>query len=206
MTQLKRIARYLIGRPRCVQEFAHQKLQTKLKAVVDSDAAGDAVTRRSTTGVTLVMGQHLLRHGSNLQSVIGLSSAESEYYAMTKGAALGLGLQAALEEWGLVTKLELHSDSSAARAFASRRGLGKMRHVQTRYLWLQERVARGDVAVVRIHTDANMADILTKATTQVLMDRHLRALGYHFASGRSAVAKQLLGEVAAVKAGEAFAG
>ena len=155
--------------------------------------------------MTLMVGQHLLRHGSNLQSVIGLSSAESEYYAMTKGAALALGLHAALEEWGLSMKLELHSDSSAARAFASRRGLGKMRHVQTRYLWLQERVARGDVSVVRIHTDANMADILTKATTQVLLDRHLRTLGYRFVKGRSAVAKQLLGEVAAVTPGEAFA-
>jgi hypothetical protein len=205
MTQLKRIARYLIGRPRCVQEFAHQKLQTRLRAIVDSDAAGDAVTRRSTTGVTLMVGQHLLRHGSNLQSVIGLSSAESEYYAMTKGAALGLGLQAVFEEWGLAMKFELHSDSSAARAFASRRGLGKMRHVQTRYLWLQERVARGDITVVRVHTDANVADILTKAVTQVLLDRHLRTLGYRFATGRSKVAKQLLGGTDAVTHVQAWA-
>jgi hypothetical protein len=46
---------------------------------------------------------------------------------------------------------------------------------------------------------------LTKATTQVLMDRHLRSLGYHFASGRSAVAKQLLGGVVAVTPAEAWA-
>ena len=34
----------------------------------------------------------------------------------------------------------VESDSTSAKSFASRKGLGKQRHVQTRYLWIQDRV------------------------------------------------------------------
>ena len=47
---------------------------------MDSDWAGDTVTRRSTSGVNVRRGRHLLRHSSKVQNVSGLSSAQSEYY------------------------------------------------------------------------------------------------------------------------------
>ena len=107
---------------------------------VYSDWAGDTVTRRSTTGVIVRRGQQLLRHSSTVQNVIGLSSAESEYYALTKGGSSGLGLQSLFADWNLKLQLSLHTDSSSAKAIASRRGTGKStRHIQTRMLWLQER-------------------------------------------------------------------
>ena len=74
-------------------------------------------------------------HSSTLQTSIGLSSAEAEYYAMTKGAAYGLGIQSLFRDWKIDLEIELFCDSSSARSFAKRRGLGKQRHR------LQERVA-----------------------------------------------------------------
>ena len=41
--------------------------------------------RRSRSGVIVRRGLHLLKYISTVQNVIGLSSAESEYYALTKG-------------------------------------------------------------------------------------------------------------------------
>ena len=77
----------------------------------------------------------LLRH-----NVIGLSSAESEYDALTKGGCAGLGLQSSFADWNLSLRLSLHTDSSSARAVAARRGAGQStRHIQPRMLWLQER-------------------------------------------------------------------
>ena len=52
---------------------------------VDSDWAGDQAMRRSRSGVIVRRGLHLLKHISTVQNVIGLSGAESEYYALTKG-------------------------------------------------------------------------------------------------------------------------
>ena len=79
MMQLKRVARYLKGVPRKAQQYsAQEQSKAHLEVHVDSDWAGDTVTRRSTTGVVVRRGQHLLRHSSTVQNVIGLSSAESE--------------------------------------------------------------------------------------------------------------------------------
>ena len=46
-------------------------------------------------------GRHLLRHSSTVQNVIGLSGAESEYYALTKGGCTRLGLQSLCADWNL---------------------------------------------------------------------------------------------------------
>jgi len=124
-------------------------------------------------------GEHLLKHSSTLQSTVGLSSAEAEYYALTKGACHALGLEAQLADWRLdAGTLQVYSDSSSARAFSARRGLGKMRHIQTRYLWLQERVALGHLVVRKVRGDNNVANVLTKAMTVALRERYCTELGH----------------------------
>ena len=52
--------------------------------------------------------------------MIGLSGAESEYYALTKGGCSGLGLQSLFADWNLKLQLSLHTESSSAKAVASR--------------------------------------------------------------------------------------
>ena len=81
MTQLTRAAGYLKGVPRKTLQCTRAHLEVH----VDSDWTGDTVTCRSTSGVIVRRGRNLLRHSSTVQNVIGLSSAESEYYALTKG-------------------------------------------------------------------------------------------------------------------------
>ena len=79
-------------------------------------------------------------------------------------------------DWGIPLKVELASDSSAARGHVQRRGLGKMRHVQSRFLWIQERVAKGDLAIAAVPGPKNVADILTKSVGGALLRRMLAAL------------------------------
>ena len=94
MTQLKRVARYLKGLPRKTLQYPSQgPSRAHLEVHVDSDWAGDTGTRRSTSGVIVRRGLHLPRHSSTVQNEIGLSSAESEHNALTKGGCSGLGLQ-----------------------------------------------------------------------------------------------------------------
>ena len=94
MMQLKRVARYLKGVPRKALQYTVQEPnRAHLEVHLDSDWAADTVTRRSRSGVTVRRGRHLLRHRSTVQNVLGLGSAESEYYALTKGGCSGWGLQ-----------------------------------------------------------------------------------------------------------------
>ena len=159
-----------------------QKMPKRLDVLEDSDHAGCAVTRKSTTGLAVMFGRHCLKHLSNLQSTIALSSGESEYYALVKAAQVGLGMRALLEDLGIEVTLSIHSDSSAARGHVGRLGLGKMRHIQTRYLWVQERIRDGHFAVVCIKGKQNPADLLTKPLSGPERDKHLKRLGFEYGS------------------------
>jgi len=178
--RLKRLGRYLKRYPSLIREFKEQQLPGRIKVKVDTDHAGCAVTRKSTTGMFVQLGEHTVKHGSNLQTTVALSSGESEYYGLVKGGAAGLGLQSLLSDWGFDWEVELSSDSSAARGHVARRGLGKMRHIQTRYLWLQERVGEGHLKVKPIPGKINPADILTKSVSGTDLVRHLSVLGFVF--------------------------
>ena len=104
-----------------------------------------------------------MKHTSNLQGATGLNVSVCEYYALTNGAAHGLGLKAYMADLGFEMSLQIFSDSSAAKAFAPRPGWGRQRHVQTCYQCLQERVAAAHLSVRKVQTTQNPADILTKA-------------------------------------------
>lgn len=84
--------------------------------------------------------------------------------------------------WSLELKLEVLSDSSAARGFSHREGLGKMRHIQTRYLWVQERVHAGHLKVLPVKGTQNPADVLTKPVSGQLRKKHLERTGFVHAS------------------------
>ena len=193
MKDLKRLGRYLVGRPRVVNVYCPQRPTNVIKVHADSDHAGCLPTRRSTTGYTISIsiGTHCVKHGSNLQSTIALGSGESEFYALTRGAALGLSLKSLTADWGQIYDLIVLSDSSAARGTAARRGLGKLRHVQTRYLWDQERVANNDLAVKSVNTKQNLADLCTKPVSRETCDKHMRTLCQEFREGQASGAEAL---------------
>eukprot|EP00971_Amphidinium_carterae_P068556 1357411-Amphidinium_carterae.1 len=74
------------------------------------------------------------------------------------------GVGSHLADWKLPAEITLHTDSSSARAVTMWRGVGKnARHIQTRFFWLQERVAAKRLLVRKTHTNANPADVLSKA-------------------------------------------
>ena len=164
--------------PRKAQQYpAQEQSKAHLEVHVDSDWA-DTVMRRSTTKMIVRRGQHLLRHSSSVQNVFGLSSAESEYYALTKGGCSGLGLLSLFADWNLKLQLSLHADSSSANAIASRRGTGKStRHIQTRMLWLQERVAVKHLRVVKVASESNPADMLTNAFGRSKIEEFVAEIG-----------------------------
>eukprot|EP00972_Heterocapsa_arctica_P021435 3155411-Heterocapsa_arctica.AAC.1 len=55
----------------------------------------------------------------------------------------GQFLQHLLEEIGHSAPLRVHSDSSAARAIVAQRGVGRLKHLAVRELWLQDELRAG---------------------------------------------------------------
>ena len=114
----------------------------------------------------------VVKRTSNLQGAPCLNV--SEYYALNHGAAHALGLKTCMADLGFEMSLQIFSESSAARAFASRRGLGRQRHV---HLWLQERVAAAHLTEQKVKTTQNPADIFTKAASGETLERHRQMMG-----------------------------
>ena len=147
---LKRIVRYLLGHKCLAWTFVKQELQRCLVANVDSNYAGCSVTRKSTSGITIRLGTHLLRFYALTQSILALAVAESEFYAMTKGAAIILGFRSMGQDWGLTFKPQIKTDSSSAKGIVARRGASKLRHIETPFSWLQQVATRRQLEILKL--------------------------------------------------------
>ena len=78
---------------------------------------------------------------------------------------------------GVTTHERVWTDSNAAKAIASRRGHGKTRHVELRYLWLQDVTKSGRVKVRRIPGEQNVADHFTKEKAWGQIETLIRVVG-----------------------------
>ena len=137
------------------------------------------------------MGQHCLKTWSSTQATVALSSAEAELYALTKGAAQGLGMMALLHDFGLTVSVTVHTDASAAIGIVRRAGLGKLRHLNVRYLWVQDQVKRERLWLEKVAGADNPADLATKHLSADVMRKHLESLGVRAGGGRARSAPPL---------------
>ena len=152
----------------------------------DSDWAGELLSRKSTSGLVCMHGRHLITAKSNLQSVTSLSSCEAEFYAAVKALAHALFIRSVLVDWGYDgSEVALYTDSSSAKCFIERRGLGKNRHIQTKWLWIQERLAAEDFRLAKVNTKKNLADLMTKALAGHEIRKHLESMNVKVCNVRS---------------------
>ena len=176
--RMKKAVRFLIGRKRVVWDFGWQEEVDLVHVFADSDWAGDRIGRKSTSGGAIMLGRHCLRTWSSTQGAIALSSAEAEFYALIDAVLRAKWARSVLSELGVSVSpvAEAWTDSSAAKSFVSRRGLGKMRHLELRDLWLQREVGEGRVLVKKALGTENPADAMTKFLTLPLLQERLRRL------------------------------
>ena len=109
----------------------------------------------------VIVGGTVVKSWSRTQRGRSLGSAEAEYYSTVTGATEALAVQALAEEMGWKMSMIVHTDSSAAKAVASPRGLGKLRHIELKYLWVQELVQDQRIVIKKINGLENPADCLT---------------------------------------------
>jgi hypothetical protein len=171
--KLKHLAKYLKDKTRYRTVYRYQGPVNKVTVYTDTDYAGCHKTRKSTSGGVLQIGKHVIKTWSTTQSVISLSSGEAEYYGLVKGAAQAIGLQSILKDIGIQVNVTVRTDASAAKGIAMRRGMGKVRHIEVQQLWVQDKVATGQIVVEKISTTANPADNLTKYLSNEDIAKHM---------------------------------
>jgi hypothetical protein len=176
---LKRVLRYLRGTETFGTRLSMPKTAPpSLNIFVDSDWAGCTRTRRSTSGFAVMFGGFneqktcLIASGAKTQPVIAQSSAEAELYALALGAAEGLFAQSVMGELGISLDLRIWCDSSSARAFVNRSGLGRMKHIELKWLWVQDALQRKRFSLHPIASAENVADLWTKALDRTSHEKH----------------------------------
>ena len=106
-------------------------------------------------------GQRIMEHWSSTQTTTALSSAEAEFAGVIRGSGQGLGYQPLLRDLGIEAPLRVWTDSGAAIVIFARQGLGKLRHLDTHTLWIQQAVRSRRVDLRKVPVEENPSDLLT---------------------------------------------
>ena len=186
--RLKRVARYLIGKPRLVYNYRWGDGVSKddcFDIYVDTDFAGCKESRRSTSGGVCLLGKSNVKHWSKTQSTIALSSGEAELHGIAAGITQGLGMQSIARDLGISIGIRIHTDATAAMGICRRRGLGKIRHLDVTDLWCQEKVRDGTVQLLKVLGADNPADIMTKYVDRAILEKMLGIMGLSTLEGRA---------------------
>jgi len=147
-----------------------------LRVGTDTDWAGDRVSRKSVTCCVFRTGGCTLATQCIGQSIQAQSSGESEFYGNMSGVTSGLLLQHVMEFLGIPLRLVLETDSAAARGVLNRAGVGRIRHLEVKTLWVQSLVDAKRLVVKAISGKINPADIATKILSKDRMQYLLEQL------------------------------
>ena len=126
------------------------------------------------------MGSHCIKHWCKMQHAVALSSAEAELYAGVLTATEGLGIQAMAEDLGIKLHMSLYLDAKAAIAIMSREGLSKVKHIETRFLWIQDAIKAKRFSLRKVKTEENPADLFTKPLDIGKTNYFTTAIGLRF--------------------------
>ena len=161
---VKWIMRYLRGSTDVCLVFKGQK-NRGVVGYVDSDYAGDLDKRRSLTGYIFTVFGCTISWKATLQSTVALSTTEAEYMALTEAVKESIWVHGLLDSFGLNQQVPVvHCDSQSAIHLARNPVYHeRTKHINIRLHFVRESVSNGTVAVQKIATAENPADMMTKA-------------------------------------------
>ena len=153
-----------------------------VRGYTDASFQTDKDDSKSQSGYVFKLNGGAVNWKSSKQDTVADSTTKAEYIAALEAAKEGVWLRKFLMELGVVqgssNPLEVYCDNSGAIAQAKEpRQHQKNKHILRRFHLIQEIVERGDVKICKVHTDANVADPLTKALPQPRHEAHTRAMG-----------------------------
>ncbi|GJT68264.1 hypothetical protein Tco_1019744 [Tanacetum coccineum] len=160
----KRIFRYLKGQPKLGLWYPRDS-PFDLEAFSDSDYAGASLDRKSTTGGCQFLDKRLISWQCKKQTVVANSTTKAEYVAAANCCRQVLWIQNQMLDYRfnfMNTKIYIDNESTICivknPVFHS-----KTKHIEIRHHFIRDSYEKKLIQVIKIHTDHNVADLLTKA-------------------------------------------
>ena len=138
-----------------------------------------------------MIGSHLIKSWSRQQNLISLSSAEAELYGLVKASSEALGIKSMALDFGQNLSVRVYADASAALGIVHRKGLGKVRHIDTSTLWVQQAAFTKIIAYLKVEGTEHPDDLCTTHLAEAIREQHAKAVSMEFLEGRSAKAPEL---------------
>ncbi|GKC33384.1 putative ribonuclease H-like domain-containing protein [Tanacetum coccineum] len=136
-----------------------------LEAYSDSDYAGASLDRKSTTGGCQFLRTRLISWQCKKQTVVANFTTEAEYVAAASCYGQVLWIQNQILDYGynfMNTKIFIDNESTICivknPVFHS-----KTKHIEIRYHFIRDSNEKKLIQMIKIHTNQNVTDLLTKA-------------------------------------------
>ena len=135
-----------------------------LVAYSDSDYTGDNLDRKSTTGGCQYLGNRLVSWKCKKQTVVATSTTEAEYVATASCCSQVLWLQNQLLDYGynFMGTIIYIDNSSTICIIENPVQHNKNKHIEIRHHFIRDCNAKKLIQMEKIHTEHNVADLLTK--------------------------------------------
>ncbi|GJZ36010.1 putative ribonuclease H-like domain-containing protein [Tanacetum coccineum] len=164
LNAVKRIFRYLKGQPKLGLWYPKDS-PLILEAFSDSDYAGASLDRKSTTGGCQFLSSRLISWQCKKQTVVANSTTEAKYIAASYCSGQVLWIQNQMLDYGFnFMQTKIHVDNESAICVVKNPVChSKTKHIEIQNHFIRDSYEKRLIEMVKIHTDYNVADLLTKA-------------------------------------------
>ncbi|GJT66548.1 ribonuclease H-like domain-containing protein [Tanacetum coccineum] len=136
-----------------------------LSTFLYSDYAGANLDRKSTTGGCQFLGRRLITWQCKKQTIVATSTTEAEYVAAASCCGQVLWIQNQMLDYGfnfMNTKIYIDNESTIC-IVKNPVYHSKTKHIAIRHHFIRDAYEKKLIQVLKIHTNDNVADLLTKA-------------------------------------------
>ncbi|GKD91218.1 hypothetical protein Tco_1366725 [Tanacetum coccineum] len=136
---------------------------------VDSDYAKDPDKGRSITSYAFLVQGCVVSWKVTLQHVVALSTTEAEYMTLTEAVKEAIWLKGLLEELGVELNTVVVNCDNQGAIHLSRNYVfhERTKHINVRYHFIREVLEAKTVKVLKVGTEHNAADALTKVVPRL---------------------------------------
>src|SRR5512136_826046 len=183
-TAVKNILKYLRRTKDVILVYGGQE-HLAVTGYCDASFQTDRDDSRSQTGYVYMLNGGAVCWKSSKQDNTADSTVEAEYMAACEASKIGVWIREFIDELGVVPSIaepvELLCDNTGAIANAKdHRSSKKTMHIKRKFHLIRELVENGDIHMVKVGTDSNTADPLTKPLPLVKHERHVDGMGIRY--------------------------